>query len=78
MGLLNNLRSFMWIKVSQYTGRAIRVKLFTHLHALSLRWHLSRKTGEVLRMMDRGTSSINSLLNSVLFSILPTLVDIGA
>ena len=47
-----------------------------HLHGLSLRWHLGRKTGEVLRVMDRGTDSINNLLNYVLFSILPTIVDI--
>nr|CAD7438025.1 unnamed protein product [Timema bartmani] len=52
------------------------VELFRHLHSLSLRWHLSRKTGEVLRVMDRGTDSINNLLNYILFSIVPTIVDI--
>lgn len=49
---------------------------FRHLHGLSLRWHLGRKTGEVLRVMDRGTDSINNLLNYILFSIVPTIVDI--
>lgn len=44
-GILNILRSFFWIKVSQYTKREIQVGLFRHLHSLSLRWHLSRKTG---------------------------------
>jgi len=53
-----------------------QVELFKHLHGLSLRWHLSRKTGEVLRVMDRGTESINNLLNYILFSILPTIIDI--
>jgi hypothetical protein len=53
-----------------------QVELFKHLHGLSLRWHLSRKTGEVLRVMDRGTDSINNLLNYILFSIVPTIVDI--
>lgn len=43
---------------------------------MSLRWHLGRKTGEVLRIMDRGTDSINNLLNYILFSIFPTIVDI--
>lgn len=76
MGLLNNLRSFLWIKIQQYTSRTVQVELFRHLHSLSLRWHLGRKTGEVLRIMDRGTDSINNLLNYILFSILPTLVDI--
>lgn len=54
----------------------VQVELFRHLHGLSLRWHLSRKTGEVLRVMDRGTDSINNLLNYILFSIFPTITDI--
>ncbi|EAT40111.1 AAEL008134-PA [Aedes aegypti] len=76
MGVLNNLRSFLWIRIQQYTTREIEVELFRHLHSLSLRWHLNRKTGEVLRVMDRGTDSINNLLNYILFSITPTIVDI--
>ncbi|KAL3271020.1 hypothetical protein HHI36_021520 [Cryptolaemus montrouzieri] len=76
MGLLNNFRSFLWIRIQQYTTREVEVELFRHLHSLSLRWHLSRKTGEVLRVMDRGTDSINNLLNYILFSIVPTIVDI--
>lgn len=76
MGLLNNLRSFLWIRIQQYTTREIEVELFRHLHSLSLKWHLNRKTGEVLRVMDRGTDSINNLLNYILFSIAPTIVDI--
>ncbi|KAJ1522945.1 hypothetical protein ONE63_002084 [Megalurothrips usitatus] len=76
MGVLNNLRSFLWIRIQQYTTREVEVSLFHHLHSLSLRWHLSRKTGEVLRVMDRGTDSINNLLNYILFSIVPTITDI--
>jgi len=75
-GFLNNLRTLLWIKVQQYTSREIQVGLFSHLHSLSLRWHLGRKTGEVLRVMDRGTNSINSLLQYLVFSILPTLLDV--
>lgn len=76
MGVLNNLRSFLWIRIQQYTTCEVEVELFRHLHSLSLRWHLGRKTGEVLRIMDRGTDSINNLLNYILFSIIPTIVDI--
>ncbi|XP_038574896.1 ATP-binding cassette, sub-family B (MDR/TAP), member 6a [Micropterus salmoides] len=75
-GFVSNMRSFLWIKVQQYTNRLVQVQLFSHLHSLSLRWHLSRKTGDVLRSMDRGTSSINSLLSYIVFSILPTIADI--
>ena len=77
MGLLNNLRSFLWIKVQQYTARTMQIQLFAHLHSLSLRWHLGRKTGEVLSVMDRGTNSINNLLSYILFNIVPTFADIG-
>ncbi|XP_022108249.1 ATP-binding cassette sub-family B member 6, mitochondrial-like [Acanthaster planci] len=76
IGLLSNARTFIWIKVSQYTTKSIMVRLFGHLHSLSLKWHLNRKTGEVLRMMDRGTTSINSLLSYIIFQIFPTIVDI--
>ncbi|GAU99217.1 hypothetical protein RvY_10249 [Ramazzottius varieornatus] len=76
MGFLNNLRAYLWIPVEQYTTREIEVSLFQHLHGLSLRWHLSRKTGEVLRVMDRGTNSVNNLLNYVVFQIFPTVADI--
>ena len=75
-GLFGNLRTFLWIRVQQFTALQIQVGLFAHIHDLSLRWHLSRKTGEVLRIMDRGTSSINYLLQYLVFSIVPTLIDI--
>jgi ABC-type transport system involved in Fe-S cluster assembly fused permease/ATPase subunit len=48
--------------------------LFDHLHSMSLRWHLSRRTGEVLRVMDRGTQAVTQLLAMLLFNILPVLV----
>lgn len=76
MGVLNNLRSFLWIRIQQYTTREVELELFAHLHNLSLRWHLNRKTGEVLRIMDRGTDSITSLLSYILFNIAPTIIDI--
>ncbi|XP_013874023.1 ATP-binding cassette sub-family B member 6 [Austrofundulus limnaeus] len=75
-GFVSNLRSFLWIRVQQFTNRVVQVRLFGHLHALSLRWHLGRKTGDVLRSIDRGTSSINSLLSYIVFSIFPTIADI--
>ncbi|XP_032880844.1 ATP-binding cassette sub-family B member 6, mitochondrial [Amblyraja radiata] len=75
-GFVNNIRSFLWIKVQQYTSRHVQIGLFAHLHSLSLRWHLGRKTGEVLRSVDRGTNSINSLLSYIIFSIFPMIADI--
>ncbi|CAL4091354.1 unnamed protein product [Meganyctiphanes norvegica] len=76
MGLFNNIRSLLWISVQQYTSREVQVRLYRHLLNLSLRWHMSRQTGEVLRVMDRGTSSINTLLQYIVFNIFPTIIDI--
>lgn len=70
------MRAFLWIPIQQYTTRRIQLKFLRHLHSLSLRWHLERKTGEVLRTIDRGTTSINSLLGYILFNIFPTIVDV--
>lgn len=59
---MSNLRTFLWIRVQQFTSRQVELRLFSHLHELSLRWHLGRRTGEVLRIVDRGTSSVTGLL----------------
>jgi len=77
IGLLNNIKAFLWIKIQQFTSRTLQVRLFAHLHSLSLSWHLNRKTGEVIRMVDRGANSIYNLLNYLLFNIVPTFADIG-
>ncbi len=53
-----------------------RLKVLEHLHKLSLRYHLERKTGGLSRDIDRGTRSVSSLMNYMVFSILPTLVEI--
>ncbi|GFY68249.1 ATP-binding cassette sub-family B member 6, mitochondrial [Trichonephila inaurata madagascariensis] len=73
---LNNIRTFLWIRVQQYTVKEVEMEMYSHLLSLSLRWHLGRKIGEVLRVMDRGTSSISSLLGYIIFNILPTFADI--
>lgn len=54
-----------------------QVHLFTHLHSLSLRWHISRKTGAVLRMMDKGSGPTTDLLSQILFNVLPQIADMG-
>lgn len=75
-GFVSNLRTFLWIKVQQFTSRGMELRLFSHLHELSLRWHLGRRTGEVLRVVDRGTSSVTGLLSYLVFNVFPTLADI--
>ena len=71
------LREFLFAKVTQRAVRTIALEVFRHLHALSLRFHLARHTGGLTRDVERGTRGISTLIGFTLFSILPTLVEIG-
>jgi len=70
------LREFLFAKVTQRAVRKIALEVFRHLHALSLRFHLARQTGGLTRDVERGQRGISSLISYALFSILPTLVEI--
>ena len=74
-GLIGTLKSILWIKVEQNTSKELKLELFNHLHRLGVRWHNSRKTGEVLRIIDRGSSSVNTVLNAAFFQVLPIIID---
>ena len=71
------LREAVFAKVAQNAVRAIALATFQHLHRLSLRFHLERQTGGVSRAIERGTAGIQYLISFILFSILPTLLEIG-
>jgi len=75
--LFGELRDAVFAKVTQRAIRRVASKVFGHLHALSLRFHLERQTGGVSRDIERGTRGIGFLLNFMLFNIIPTLVEIG-
>jgi len=75
--LFGELRDAVFAKVTQRAIRRVALKLFVHLHNLSLRFHLERQTGGVSRDIERGTKGISFLLNFMLFNILPTLLEIG-
>ncbi|MDO8651136.1 MAG: ABC transporter ATP-binding protein/permease [Undibacterium sp.] len=74
--LFTELREFVFAKVTQRAVRNIALKVFRHLHALSLRFHLNRQTGGMTRDIERGTRGISSLVSYALFSIFPTLLEI--
>jgi ATP-binding cassette subfamily B protein len=74
--VFTELREFFFARVTQRAVRTIALKVFRHLHALSLRLHLNRQTGGITRDIERGTRGISSLVSFTLFSILPTLVEI--
>ena len=75
--LFNELRDSVFARVRHGAMRSVSLKVLEHLHTLSLRYHLERKTGGLSRDIDRGTRSVSSLMNYMVFSILPTLVEIA-
>ena len=75
-GLMSNINGFLWISITQYTYKKLQMRLFEHLHSLSLRFHLGRKTGAVMKILDRGTSSVTNILHWILFQIVPALIDV--
>jgi len=74
--LFNELRDSVFARVRHGATRSVSLKALEHLHRLSLRFHLERKTGGLSRDIERGTSSVSSLLNYMVFNLLPTLVEI--
>jgi ATP-binding cassette subfamily B protein len=75
--LFTELREILFSKVTESAVRQLALKVFQHLHALSLRFHLERQMGGMSRDIERGTRGITQLISYSLYSILPTLVEVG-
>ncbi|MBL8486438.1 MAG: metal ABC transporter permease, partial [Rhodocyclaceae bacterium] len=75
--LFTEFREILFARVTQQAVRTIALRVFEHLHALSLRFHLERQTGGLTRDIERGTRAIGSLISYTLYSILPTLVEVS-
>ena len=71
------LRELVFAKATQGAARSIALQTFEHLHALSLRFHLARQTGGMTRDIERGVRGIESLISYSLYSIVPTLLEVG-
>src|SRR5712692_6966365 len=72
----NELRNAVFAKVGQRAVRQIGLRAFRHIHALSLRFHLERRTGGLARAVERGIAGIEFLLSFMLFNVVPTLFEI--
>ncbi|HEX6442388.1 MAG TPA: ABC transporter ATP-binding protein/permease [Stellaceae bacterium] len=72
----NELRNGVFAKVAQRAVRKIALSAFRHIHSLSLRFHLERRTGGLARAVERGTAGIEFLLSFMLFNVVPTLFEI--
>lgn len=73
--LFNELRDVVFAKVRYRAMRRLSTRVLSHLHQLSLRFHLERKTGAVSRDLERGTRSVSQILNYMAFSIIPIVVE---
>jgi len=75
--LFQELRQVVFARVLARTSRQITLRAFEHLHALSLRFHLGRRTGAIARDVERGMSAVADLLDWTLYTILPTLLEVA-
>src|SRR5215210_2869544 len=76
--LADNLRNALFEKVGQRAARKLAGQVFRHVHDLSLRFHLERRTGSLTKIVERGTKSIDMMLYFLLFNIAPTLIELAA
>jgi ATP-binding cassette subfamily B protein len=76
--LFDNLRNAIFERVGQEAARKLALEVFGHLHRLSLRFHLERRTGAVTKVIERGTKSIDTMLYFLLFNIAPTIFELVA
>ncbi len=76
--LFDNLRNVIFERVGQDATRHLAEHVFKRLHALSLRFHLDRRTGAVAKVIERGTKSIDTMLYFMLFNIAPTVLELAA
>ena len=73
--LFNELRDAVFARVRYHAMRGISHRVLGHLYSLSLRYHLDRKTGGIIRDLERGTNSLSSILNYLVFNIVPTAAE---
>lgn len=76
VSLADNLRDTVFLKVTQEAMQSAAIQTFSHLHELSIQFHIQRKTGSILRAIDRGTASISWITSWTLFNIFPIFIEI--
>ena len=75
--LFNEAREYIFAPVAQNAQRAVATSTFAHLHRLSLRYHLEKRTGGLSRVIERGIRSIDFLFRFLIFNIGPTLLELS-
>ncbi|MBZ0230384.1 MAG: ABC transporter ATP-binding protein/permease, partial [Bauldia sp.] len=73
--VFNNLRDALFAKVGQHAVRQLAYKTFVHMHELSLRYHLQRRTGGLSRIIERGVSGIETIVRFTILNTAPTVIE---
>jgi len=76
MMILNQLRDVLFTRVSQYAVRVVTTKTFRHLHDLSLRFHIERRTGAITRIIEKGNSAVDSIVRLGVMTSVPTALEL--
>ena len=76
--VFDNLRNAIFERVGQTAASRLGQDVFAHIHKLSLRFHLERRTGALSKIVERGTKSIDIMLYFILFNIFPTIFELTA
>jgi ATP-binding cassette subfamily B protein len=75
LGIFNNLRDALFAKVGQHAVRDLANKTFVHMHGLSLRYHLQRRTGGLQRVIERGTAGVETIVRFTILNTAPTILE---
>src|SRR6185437_4019835 len=76
MALLQQMRDGLFAKVAMHAVRRLAYRTFVHMHELSLRFHLERKTGGLTRVLERGRNAIETIVRMVILQLAPTIVEV--
>jgi ATP-binding cassette subfamily B protein len=77
MALMTQARDGVFAKVAMHAVRRLAILTFEHMHLLSLRFHLERKTGGLTRVLERGRNAIETIVRMVILQLLPTIVEVA-
>jgi ABC-type transport system involved in Fe-S cluster assembly fused permease/ATPase subunit len=77
MGLLTQMRDGLFAKVAMHAVRRLAYRTFVHMHELSLRFHLERKTGGLTRVLERGRNAIETIVRMVILQLAPTIIELA-
>jgi ABC-type transport system involved in Fe-S cluster assembly fused permease/ATPase subunit len=77
MAVLTQMRDGVFAKVAMHAVRRLAIRTFEHMHQLSLRFHLERKTGGLTRVLERGRNAIETIVRMLVLQLVPTIIEVA-